>query len=396
MKISIKQYLLYSSIFAIFTEAFFFNFIIDWKLQYLILLINYILLFKVTKFTFEKNFVSILLFLIIHGIITYTIIWIPPNFMISQILGIAVVGFYYYNFVKLYKPIELITLYSKMAFWTAIIGYFLYFFEIRIGNIGDPRFYSYFKEPAHYCIVVLPACYFYLKTKKYFRFLVIFSTLILSTSSLGYVGCGLMFLLPNLTFKRIGYFLAITPVLAATFYYVYTEYPFFEMRVSETAENLKVINSGKFKNYTNLSTYILIANIYIAKNNIIEHPLGSGIGSHHFMYLNHYLKLMRPPEYLIIQGKQTDNSFDANSLFTRMSSEFGLFGIVFIIFLLTFATKTFQSDDLFFEQGVVIYFLLKLFRDGTYFPPELFFFAWVFYFSYKEYLQTKEIQNTSL
>lgn len=379
-----------------FTEAFFFNFIIDWKLQYLILIINYILLFKITKLTFEKNFLYLLLFFLIHGLIAYTLIWIPLNYMISQILGIAVVGFYYYNFVKLYKPAELISAYVNTTFWVAVIGFYFYFFNINFGNFGEIRFHSIFKEPAHYCIVVLPACYYYLKTKKYFRFLVIFITLILSESSLGYVGCGLIFLLPNLTLKRVGYFVAITPVLFATFYYVYNNYPFFKMRVSETASSLKVINSGKFKNYTNLSTYVLISNIYIAKQNIIEHPLGSGIGSHHFMYLEHYLRLMRPPEYLIIQHKQTDNSFDANSLFTRICSEFGIIGFVFIIFLLTFAAKTYKTDDLFFAQGVVIYFLLKLFRDGTYFPPESFFFVWIFYFSYKDFLKKKELQNTSL
>ncbi len=379
-----------------FTEAFFFNFIIDWKLQYLILIINYILLFKITKLTFEKNFLYLLLFFLIHGLIAYTLIWIPLNYMISQILGIAVVSFYYYNFVKLYKPAELISAYVNTTFWVAVIGFYFYFFNINFGNFGEIRFHSIFKEPAHYCIVVLPACYYYLKTKKYFRFLVIFITLILSESSLGYVGCGLIFLLPNLTLKRVGYFVAITPVLFATFYYVYNNYPFFRMRVSETASSLKIINSGKFKNYTNLSTYVLISNIYIAKQNIIEHPLGSGIGSHHFMYLEHYLRLMRPPVYLVIQHKQTDNSFDANSLFTRICSEFGIIGFVFIIFLLTFAAKIYKTDDLFFAQGVVIYFLLKLFRDGTYFPPELFFFVWVFYFSYKDFLKTKELQNTSL
>jgi hypothetical protein len=168
------------------------------------------------------------------------------------------------------------------------------------------------------------------------------------------------------------------------------------MRVSETASSLKVINSGKFKNYTNLSTYVLISNLYIAKRNIQEHPLGSGIGSHHFMYLEHYLKLMSPPEYLVIQKKQTDNSFDANSLFTRICSEFGLIGFIFILYMLSFAIKTYKTDDLFFSQGVVIYFLLKLFRDGTYFPPEIFLFVWLMYFTYKEVLEKNRLQNTSL
>lgn len=392
MKINLKQYLLYSSVFAIFTEAFFFNFIIDWKLLYLIIFVNYILILKIKKITFHKYFVALLCFFFIHGVISYTIIGIPYNFMISQILGIAVVGTYYYNLVSIYKPLDIIKVYCKMAFWVALIGYPLYFLGIHVGNEGELRFYSFFKEPAHYAIVVLPACYYYFKQKQYIRFLVIFSTIILSSSSLGYVGCALLFLLPNLTFKRIGYFIAVTPILIISFIYLYQNYEFFRLRTEETYKSLKVVKTGKFAEYTNLSTYVLISNAYIAKKNVIDHPLGSGIGSHHFMHTKRYLKEMRPPPYLVSQRKQKDNSFDANSLFTRICSEFGILGFLGIIFLLFFLAKCYQHNELYFAQGVVIYFLLKLFRDGTYFPPELFFFIWIFYFSYKDFFNKKIIQ----
>ncbi|CAM3957903.1 MULTISPECIES: O-antigen ligase family protein [Flavobacterium] len=392
MKINLNKYLLYSSVFAIFTEAFFFNFIIDWKLLYLIIFVNFIILLKYKKLTFNINFINLLIFFFIHGVISYTKIKIPYNFMLSQILGIAVVGTYYYNFVKLYKPIEIINVYCKMAFWVALIGYPMFFLGFNFGQHGDTRLYSIFKEPAHYVIVVLPACYYFFKEKKYFSFLVIFGTLILSSSSLGYVGCGLLFLLPNLTLKRVKYFLAITPLLVITFIYVYNNFEFFKMRVEETYSSLNVINTGKFDEYTNLSTYVLVSNMYVAKKNVIEHPLGSGIGSHHFMHTQHYLKEMRPPPYLVSQNKQTDNSFDANSLFTRICSEFGIIGFLSIVFALFFVSKSYKHKELYFAQGVVIYFLLKLFRDGTYFPPELFFFIWIFYFSYKDFLATKLTQ----
>jgi hypothetical protein len=396
LKLNLNKYLLYSSVFAIFTEAFFFNYIIDWKLLYLIIFVNFFLILKYKNLKFNTYFIALLVFFFVHGAICYTLIKIPYNFMLSQILGIAVVGTYFYNFVKLYKPIEIINVYCKMAFWVAVIGYPLYFLDIHVGNVGDNRFYSFFKEPAHYAIVVLPACYYYFKEKKYFRFFTIFSTIIISSSSLGYVGCGLLFLLPNLTLKRIGYFAIVTPFLIATFIYVYSNFEFFKMRVEETYSSLKVVNTGKFDNYTNLSTYVLISNAYIAKKNIVDHPFGSGIGSHHFMHTQHYLKEMRPPAYLVTQNKQTDNSFDANSLFTRICSEFGLFGFIGIVLALFFVAKAYNHKELYFAQGIVIYFLLKLFRDGTYFPPEFFFFIWIFYFSYKDFITNKQIQKTSL
>jgi hypothetical protein len=388
LKFSLKKYLLYSSVFAIFTEAFFFNYIIDWKLLYLIILVNYILLFRIKKITFNYYFLGLLIFFFVHGAIAYNIISIPYNFMLSQILGIAIVGTYYYNFIPLYDKEDIIKVYLNICLFVAIIAYPLFFLNI---NVNDGRLQSIFKEPAHYVVVVLPACYYFLKTKRYLNFAILFGTLILSNSSLGYIGCGLMFLIPNLTLKRLKYLTALIPVIFAVFYYVYVEYPFFKLRVEETYKSLNVINTGKFGEYTNLSSYVLISNLFIAKKNIADHPLGSGIGSHHYMHTQRYLKEMRPPPYLRTIDRYRDNSFDANSLFTRICSEFGVLGFVFIIFALYYASKVYSSNELFFAQGIVIYILLKLLRDGHYFPPEFYFFIWLLYYSLRDYNSKKVI-----
>lgn len=307
--------------------------------------------------------------------------------MLSQIIGIGIVGTYYYNFISLYKTIDIIKVYAKMCTYVALIGYVFFYFGI---NYVDGRLNSIFKEPAHYVIVVIPACYYYLKTKKYLNFTIIFGTLLLSNSSLGYIGCGLLFLVPNLTLKRIGYFVALMPFIGLAFYFAYNELPFFKMRVDDTYNSLNVVNTGKFEEHTNLSSYVLISNLYIAKRNITEHPLGSGIGSHHYMHTQRYLKEVRPPEYIRDQQKQDDNSFDANSLFTRIFSEFGFIGFFLVLYTMFLASKCYSHEELLFSQGVFIYFLLKLFRDGHYFPPEFFFFIWLFYFCRKEFALTSD------
>ena len=386
MKISIKKYLLFSSVFAIFTEAFFFNFVIDWKFLYLILLVNYYLLFKIKKIALNLYFAVLLLFFLFHGFLMYSIIGIPYNYMVSQIIGITIIGTYYYNFISLYKKEEIMNMYLKIAFFVAVIGYPLYFLNI---NLNDGRLQSIFKEPAHYVIVIIPACYYYLKDKNYINFSIVFGTLILSNSSLGYIGCALMFIIPNLTMKRAGIFMTLIPVVAMIFFFVYREFPFFKLRVDDTYNSLNVINTGKFNEDTNLSSYVLISNLYIAKKNTTDHPLGSGIGSHHYMHTKRYLKEMRPPDYLRTQKKETANSFDANSLFTRICSEFGILGFLFLVFVLYKASKCFQSEELYFAQGIFIYILLKLLRDGTYFPPEFFMFIWLFYIYYKDNKKTK-------
>ncbi len=381
MKISLKKYLLYSSVFAIFTEEFFFKYIIDWKLLYLIILVNYIVLVRVKKIQFNLYFLAIICFFILHGLIAYSVISIPYNFMFSQILGITIVGTYFYNFIPLYTREEITKVYVLLCLIIALLGYYLYYLNL---HTPDFRLRSIFREPAHYSIVVIPACYYYFKEKKYLQFFIIFGTIILSNSSLGYIGCALMVIIPNLTLKRVGYLVALIPVVFVIFQYMYHELPFFKMRVDDTYNSLNVINTGKFEESTNLSSYVMIANIFTAKKNITEHPFGSGIGSHHYMHTKVYMPNMRPPQYLRKQNRHTDNSFDANSLFTRVVSEFGLIGIFFVLLILQKSSTCFSYKELYLAHGIFIYFLLKLFRDGTYFPPEFFFFIWLFYFSLKK------------
>lgn len=388
MKISIKKYLLYSSVFAIFTEAFFFNFIIDWKLLYLIVIINYFLLLRIKALKFNIYFVGIILGIFIHALIANTIIGVPYNYMLAQIIGISILGTYYYNFIPLYEPKEIVQVYTKICLYVGIIGYVFYFLNI---NLNDGRLQSIFKEPAHYVIVIIPACYYYLKEKKYLPFGILFGTLILSNSSLGYIGCALMFIVPNISWKRLMYLLASVPIVIGVLYYIYQEYPFFKMRVEETYESMNVINTGKFGEYTNLSSYALISNLNVARQNIEDHPLGSGIGSHVYMHTSVYLKNIRPPEYIRYQNKHDINASDANSLFTRMVSEMGIFGFLLIITLLYLAAKVFSYKKLALAQGIFIYILLKLFRDGHYFPPELFFFIWLFYYDYRNNILKKDL-----
>lgn len=386
MKISVNKYLLVSSVFAIFTEAFFFKLVIDWKLLYLIIIVNYSLLIRYTKLRVNTYFVLIMAGLFIHGVVANILVGIPPNLMISQIIGISIVGTYYYNFGQLFDREDIIRVYTKLSLYAAIIGYPMYFLGI---NLNDGRLQSIFKEPAHYVIVVIPACYYFLKKREYLKFAVIFGTLILSNSSLGYIGCALMFIVPNISYRRVLYLMALLPVVALSFIYIYNEFPFFKMRVKETYESLNVINTGKFDPQTNLSSYAMISNLYVAKRNVTAHPFGTGIGSHVYMHEKVYLASMRPPEYLIKQDRDNENSSDANSLFTRMVSELGIFGVCLVIFLLIKASVVFTTYD-YISQGIFIYLLLKLFRDGHYFPPELFFFIWLCYFSVKEIKRKKQ------
>lgn len=378
MKINLKKYLLYSSVFAIFTEAFFIHFIIDWKLLYLIIFINYFILIKLKNLSFNKNFIILLLALLAHGIIANIIIGIPPNYLISQLLGILIVSTFYYNLIPLYEKEEIIEVYLKLCLIIVFIGYILLLFNLKS---YDYRLKSLFKEPAHYAIVVLPACYYYLKKKKYILFLIVFISLLLSKSSLGYIGCALIFIIPNLTIRRVLKLIPIIPILIYIGYLTYENNYNFRIRFDDTYTSLSSINNGKFKSNTNVSSYALMSNLFVAKSNFLEHPLGSGFGSHMYVHEKIYSKYMSPPEYIKTLKLEKINSSDANSLFLRLFSDLGLLGLLFICYILYKFSSCYSYNDLIFSQGIFIYFLLKLVRDGHYFSPELYFFIWLLYYS---------------
>lgn len=381
MKLNLKKYLLVSTIVAVFSEAFFFRFIIDVKLFYIIILINYYILFRKQWIKANVFWLSFVLFMFIHGGFAYSILLIPPYFLFSQIIGITLCLIYYYSVLRLYNKTEILNAYLTATLIIAVIGFPGYFLGINLNVNNDSRFCSILTEPAHYAIIVLPACYYFLKSKKYLALTVVFISLILTESSIAYIGLALMFVLPNMSLKRLGYACAIVPVVVFSFYWVYLNNEKVKMRFDDTYESLKAMNTGKFKQTTNVSTYALLSNFYIAKLNFIDHPLGSGLGSHYPMYKNNYATQMRTPEYLKTLKLDDINSKDGASLFIRMFSEFGLFGLFFTLFILYYIIKSFKHKDWYFEQGIAIYLLLKLFRDGHYFPPEFYFFVIYFYFS---------------
>lgn len=390
MKISKQKYLLYSSVCAIFSESFFFHFIIDWKLFYVIIFINFYILSTLKKITVNKYIFLIFIGLFIHGLVANTFIGISYKYLIAQLAGIFIVSTYYYNFVAYMKLDKIIDFYSKTSLFIAAIGFPMLFFGINSNN--DVRLQSIFNEPAHFAIVVIPACYFFFKQKKYISFSVIFISLLLSQSSLGYIGCLLIFVLPNLTQKRFLYLLTILPFAISISYFLYVENTNVKIRVDDTLKSYSAISNGNFKETTNLSSYALMSNVFVAKKNLEDHPLGSGLGSHVQMHSN-YLPYLRTPKYIKNQNLESINSADANSLCLRIISDLGVFGILVLFLLNVFLIKQFATRDMIFTQGIVIYILLKLLRDGHYFPPELYFFVFIFYFLFKENREQKFINT---
>ncbi|CAL2080227.1 O-Antigen ligase [Tenacibaculum sp. 190524A05c] len=381
----LDKYLIYSSIFALFTEDFSFHYGIDLKLFYVIVLLNFAILSFTRKITIHKNLIIILGFFIIHGVVLY--LWKHNHIksLVAQIIGISISSIYYYNFLKKYGSSKLFKVYSQFAFYIALLA--IPMFYLGINPFSKYRLNGILSEPAHYAAIMLPATYYFFREKKYLRLILIVLTIFLSRSSIGFVGLALILVVPLLKTKFfIKYSWAVLILLLLGGVYLKMEWnkPIDEnkgnqlvRRLKETNKSLNAVATGKFEKYTNLSSYAFLSNSFITKQIVSHNPLGTGLGSYHHEY-DKYYNLLTPPDYLIQLKQSKINRTDANSLFLRMTADFGLFSLLFFGYFIYRLIRVFSNENKIKEQSVSFYLLVKLIREGHYFPPEFYFFLLIF------------------
>lgn len=386
------KFITYSSIFALFTEEFSFNFIIDIKLFYVIILINTFLLIHKRRFSINKNLFLIIFFFLAHGIIMSIFVDDIILSLIAQIIGVSISSFFYYSLLKAYGKNYLFELYLKFAYVIAFIAIPMFYLRINVFKDAD-RLNGILTEPAHYAAIMLPALYVFLRQKKHLKCVLILITILMSKSSLGYLGLLLIIVVPMIKLKYlIKHLSVLLVVLMSGVYYVNSKWDqlsnreddnFFVRRIKDTYESLNAGYNGVFDNNTNLSTYALLSNVFIAKESFKRYPLGTGLGSYTNQYEKYY-KLMNPPKYLLQLKLSKINMYDANSLFLRFFVDLGIFSLFFVFYFFIRAKRIFKKNDKIIQQGVFFYLILKFLREGHYFPPEFYFFLLIFLKNFDE------------
>jgi len=381
----LDKYILFSSVFALFTESFTFHYVIDWKLFYIIIFTNLILLATRKKLTIHQNIIYVFIFFIVHGIVFFIWFQNPIKSLIAQLLGIGISSVYYYNFLKHYGVKLAFNMYLKLTLVLAVLAIFMYYFGIHVFIYN--RLNGILTEPAHYVAIVLPATYVFFREKEYLKFAVLLVTIFLANSSIGYIGLALIIILPLLKTKYLVKYLWIVGiVLGSSGYYISTQWnkPIDEnesnvlvRRLKETKETLNAVYTGKFEEHTNLSSYAFLSNTFITRKVFLEKPLGAGLGSYPHEYDKHYAEL-KPPPYIVTLKQSKINRTDANSLFLRLVANLGVFAFLFILFFIYRSSKLFKNDQKIIQQSTFFYLVLKLIREGHYFPPEFYFFLLIF------------------
>jgi|TARA_B110000977_G_C11087182_1_gene495115 hypothetical protein len=394
-KFSIDSYIEFSSVLALFLQgAYTQDYAIDLKLFYFVIIINSILLYSKHNIKLHKYLFLSLLFVVMHAVLSYSICSISWVLWIKQVVGISFFAIYYYNVFSLFNIEKLFKIYLRLSVFFCILAIVLFQFDFLLQS--SERLDGLMSEPSVYVYLNIPALFYFIKSKNWVPALLLLVSFVLAQSSIGFISIIVMLLfliIRKSTIKYLGF--SIIPLLILFFYVKNNEY--FKPRFDSVIENLKVYETNKIREGVNISSFVLIKSSYIVYQNFIEHPLGTGIGSFEHQH-DIYLKGLEMPKFIRILKIYELNKFDANSLFLRGLSDFGVFWIVFVFFIcwLGFYANSIKYNNETQKSiciSAFIYILIYLIRGGHYFPEEMFFFVFMFFFNLPKFKFVKK-QNT--
>jgi hypothetical protein len=319
------------------------------------------------------------------------------NFTIKQLL----IGSFSYLFFKLffedYDLEDIIKGYFKVSKFYIVIGFIQFlicllgfcdlfeqiFFFNNFNNISY-RLTSFDLEPSFVCYALTPFAFVSIVNlieKKSIHINTKWSILgiiayMLTVSPMAILGIIITLFLNY--FRRVNLFklvnvLPFIIILIVTSIIIYSNIPVIKMKIDDTYETF----IGEKELYeVNLSSYAFISNYRVAINSVKENPIfGIGLGAHEINY----------DRYKTIDFIRDElNKKDANSLFLRIISELGLFGIILFLFFL-FKYRIYKCYDLdlwVINNGIFVCFLLRLIRNGNYTIGGMLFFVLLYYYTY--------------
>lgn len=373
-------------------------------------------IFRYRNLSINYNFFLVALVLTISSLINVYLGNDTLILMLKQVWGILITGSAYYLLIKNnnYEIEKLFKIYLRIALIVAIIGIFQelsFLIGFKIGYDfswlipkwdytaslnGLLRVNSIFMEPSHLAVSMAPAVFISLRAvvKKELFFisdksaLLIIICYILTFSIVAYIAILLsLFILALPYIKRLKHLLLLSVTILALFCSVYYFEPQTRMRVDDM---VKVATGGEKSGEPHLTVYAYTSNAFVAFESIKSNSLfGRGLGSHPVTY-DKFIQPYLPNGYWK-NGYTGINKADANSLLLRLLSETGLFGVfVVFYFIFKFRLKASKDNDLsLINNAVLILLIMQLIRQGHYFYNGLFFFVWMYYFTYKKYHEPK-------
>lgn len=397
--------------FNLFYSYYFFRTPFDFYVGYIfyiVLIPRYYL-----KYGIPKNLLlifSLLLFIGVYFTITGDN---ELGFFLKVLLGafFAYLLMYYIVIKEVYNSKKLFKVYLKFAFFTALFGIiqvvvynlgidtgkgpFWFFGTLSLfpGGLFGFRVNVFFGEPTYYAMsmsgALFVAIHDLIYANKAFYFKRFAASVVILGVYLSFSGTivgsfAFIFILLALNYGVIRYLLIASPIALMLFIQLITTSNDLESRYDGTLSLFLDAPTKSFNVYKyHGSSVILYDHLFVAVQNFINHPLfGTGIGSHEIAYdkysliKNHIIYQYRP------------NVKDASSMFNRLLSETGLFGIGLFIFLIVsaFIKKRSTKDDKLWiiSAACLVVIMINMARQGHYFLNGFPFYVWMYYSVFKE------------
>lgn len=373
------------------------------------------------RFGFNKNLFFIFLILFVVGIFNI----FAGNNTASQFFkvftGVFLSYFFYYyvilelemNIEQLFKWYMIGAVIAASIGLVQIISYQIHFtpgynfrwilnkWGLAPGGFFGIRINSVFAEPTHLAATLAPAFFIsfyniirgetiFISRRQSFIIVLVY---LLSFSGLGQMGIFLTLFFLAISFGFVRYIVVAIPLALLLFNFLYNNVPEF----TERYNGLVGLFSGEEYQIGKIhgSSFILYNNYTVALKNFATNPIfGTGVGSHLVAFEKYSLA-----KDVVIAGINS-NGQDANSMFLRLLSETGLFGVgIFLIIIIKCYVKrdiNYLSYHWLVSNGILVMILLNLFRQGHYFLNGFPFFLLLYFYNAISYRNYKDEMDNKL
>jgi hypothetical protein len=291
-------------------------------------------------------------------------------------------------FTRIKNHVELFKIYITISYLSALFGILQlgvkFFLGIKLLTDYSGLFIdSIAYEPSHYAALIVPASVYAVmnfKNDKWRSIIILlgmFGTFAATTYVVMMVALVLIFLNPL-------YLIIVLPMIYYLYNYVFLSFEKFNSRIS----GFDIYSQyGTFNKITSATSISFLSNYEVAKHTINKSPLlGSGMGGHEEMYFRFYKDTAFSRHYLF-----GINAPSAHCLIIRILSEFGIVGIIFYgWFLLKHLLLNAKGYHRMISIACLTHFLCKFLKLGGYFDYGTPFFAMMFIFNFKDYVENKK------
>jgi hypothetical protein len=267
------------------------------------------------------------------------------------------------------------------------------------GGLGI-RMNSVFSEPAYFAGVIGPAFFVAVHnlilrkdrfiTKRQALLLVIAYPLTFST--LGFLSILITGILLLINFGFFRYAVIFGPLIFFGYDYAYNNIDEFRDRIDGT-QTVFTDEDYSDINKVHGSSFVLFNNYIVTMENFKRNPLfGTGLGSHAVAFDRY--SLTNRAGILKIDF----NKADANSMFLRLLSETGLYGVFLMLYFLVRnylpRQRSANETNWLISNAVLVVILVYLARQGHYFINGFPFFLWLYFFIRRQNTEQLKAERT--